>query len=223
MDLKPEHWVRHPEQANIELKNQDDLEDDEGQEEEDASSAQVFFDEVDTPPDAPFVQGSVRMNGPSAAAFLMADDMLTAHGLSAPGFALKNAVLGKKYAPVWIGDRVCGRIDRVRYDRSRHALVAYFTPLNPKEKLPLHRLVALPLLDDQGFSCGTCGRNFQMGHHPCPCVMGTSALILQKISVIGVKLWDQRKDSELGIRLREELKSRYFGGSIFSVQFSEPL
>ena len=219
MDLKPEPWVKHPEQADIELKGQDtpDLEEDYEEEEERLNA------DVDAIPEQAFTVGRVRIEGASGVAFLMAENCLMPDGLVADRTALKRAVLGRKRAPVWLGDRLLGRVDQIRYDRIRKGVIAYFTLLNPHEKFPVHRYVALPMLEDQGFACGTCGLVFHTGNRPCSCIETTSAYILQKISIIGVRFWDERKDNDMGERLREEMRLRYFGGALATIQFTDPI
>lgn len=212
MDLKPEHWVKHPEEASIDVDDQIiDQEDD--QEEDDCSEIN----------NSPMTAGELRIIGNQGIALLYSRDEITLDGYVAPVDVLKNAVLCQKNAPVLLNNEKVGYVSAIRYDRARKGVFAHITLTVDSLPKSSSFYNALAVIEDLGFLCGTCGLKIQIGQSPCQCLFTTSSYILFKISIMAVNLLQGRHDIITMRSYRDSMLRRYFAGAINSILFLEEI
>ncbi len=78
-------------------------------------------------------------------------------------------------------------------------------------------------IDCKSLRCPSCKRYFSVGDKPCDCLEKSLFFYISEVTASSVNLYDIRNDNIDTFDFRNNLYSKFFGGTLRSLKFMDPI
>lgn len=106
------------------------------------------------------------------------------------------------------------------YYPDQNSMFLYFHKLS---NLNYDNKFAILDIDCKSLKCPSCSTYFRVGDSPCKCIEKSLFYYVSEVKVNSVNLYDITHDNIDSFDLRQNLYSKFFGGTLHSLQIMDPI
>ena len=172
----------------------------------------------------PYHPGTVDWKSSHGTIFLYQANTQNPDNITMSIAALCQATLAPGAGVFCDGERI-GTVQSISFESQRKALIAVIR-LEVKDTITLPDpgyLLAVPTLDTLGVKCPLCSLTFTLNSSPCACIYRAPVVIVEKIRVVSVLIFDIRHHDTKQLDGRPGLLRQHFSGAVGSLLLIEPL